>query len=181
MSNPKSPQWMCSCCGCSWCHMNLKLHLFKENENMFQWNPSSAGPCRSNYRHAQLLLARKIPTDTWHLQAADKPIHGLWIHPMTFEHRSGKTTGTVRPQNKFNFPIVHVQEHPRTTQSRAKVAHLPRASSNFWCFSLMYFNNYKVASKVNTQIVKIHWRFASKVTMPTPKSTSKTASRGKAG
>ncbi len=45
----------------------------------------------------------------------------------------------------------------------------------------MYFNNYKVASKVNKQIVKIHWRFASKVTMPTPKSTSKTASRGKAG
>ena len=167
--------------------MNLKLQCFPTNEVVFHWKPSGAGPCSSNHRDAEWLLAKKISTEhdicmlttntfmAWEFTQW-RLIITVEKQPAQFDH-----------QTNYFFSIVHIlfplSMYIGTQGLPSWVWRLiyrpPLATFQVFPWCILTFP--KSITKWNLKTIKIHWKFASKLTKSTPKGTSKTTSSTLAG
>ena len=99
LSNPRSQQWVCCCCGLNIMPHESEATIFPKKRSRVSLKTLWRWIMQFKSQRCRIVAGQENINWAWHLHADDKHIHGLRIHPMAFEHYCRKTTSPIRPPN----------------------------------------------------------------------------------
>ena len=99
LSNPRSQQCVCWCCGLNIMPHESEATIFPKTRSRVSLKTFWRWTMQFYLQTCIIVAGQENINWAWHLHVDDKHIHGLRIHPMAFKHYCRKTTSPIRPPN----------------------------------------------------------------------------------